>query len=334
MSLTLAQLAQGLGVEIDHALGARQLVGVKPLDTAGPEHLSFLDNAAYKDKAPTSKAGAMLVKPDDVHLVPATCVALVSKNPYAALAKALALFHPQPEVQPGISAQAVVSGKATIDPTARIEPGAVVYAGATIGPRVHVGAHTVIGEGVTLGAETRIGPHCSLIKTRVGERCIIHGGVRIGQDGFGFAPDGGKLVKVPQVGGVVIGNDVEIGANSTIDCGALGDTVLADMVKLDNQVQVAHNVTIGYATVVAAQTGIAGSTRIGAACMIGGQVGIAGHLAIADKVQVAGRSGVTKSITEPGSIWAGLPAEPIREWRRRMAAMSRLGRKDKKGEDA
>ncbi|MFZ2587225.1 MAG: UDP-3-O-(3-hydroxymyristoyl)glucosamine N-acyltransferase [Alphaproteobacteria bacterium] len=326
-TLTLTELAQGLGVMVTHELGALKLVGVRPLDVAGPEHVSFLDNPKYKEQAQATKAGVMLVRPEDVHLVPATCVALATANPYAALAKVLGLFHPVAEVVAGVSAQAVVSGSARVDPTARIEPGAVVYGGAVIGPRVHVGAHTVVGENVVIGAGTRIAPHVTLLKCRVGERCIIHSGVRVGQDGFGFAPSEKGLVKVPQVGGVVIGNDVELGANTTVDCGALGDTVLEDGVKLDNSVQIAHNVRIGKFTVIAAQTGIAGSTRIGAGCMIGGQVGVAGHIALADRVQVAARSGVTKSIAEVGAVWAGMPAEPMADWRRRMAAMARLGKK-------
>lgn len=329
MTLTLADLLQRLGLDAPAGAEALTLDGVRTLEAAEPSHLSFLDNSSYKAAAAATRAGAVLVRKADAGVLPEGVVALVTANPYAMMARALAVFHPEAPVVGGISAQAVVSDRAQVDPTARIEPGAVVYAGVTIGAGAHIGAHTVLGENVVVGNGTRIGSHCTLVKTTLGARCLVHSGVRIGQDGFGFAVDGATLVKVPQVGGVVIGDDVEIGANSTIDCGALGDTVIEDMVKLDNQVQVGHNVRIGKGSRVVAQTGIAGSATLGQFTLIGGQVGIAGHLTVADRVMVAARSGVTKSIETVGAVMAGIPAEPIMEWRRKVALLARLAKRKK-----
>lgn len=326
-ALTLLQLTQAIGLNPPPSGAEKVVSGVMPLEEAGPGQVSFLDNPKYRSSVSQTKAGAVFIRLNESQLLPPGCVALICPNPYAAMARALHAFNPTPGVVPGISKQAIVSESATIHPTARIEPGAVVYGGATVGEGAHIGAHVVIGEGCSVGAHTRIGPSCTLTKTKVGERCLIHPGVRIGQDGFGFATEGEQLIKVPQVGGVVIGNDVEIGANSTIDCGALGDTVLEDMVKLDNQVQIGHNAIIGKGTRIVAQTGIAGSTTIGKFNLIGGQVGMAGHITTADKVMVAARSGVSKSIEKPGSIMAGIPAVPINEWRRQVALVSRLLKK-------
>ncbi len=327
LSISLTHLAEALNIIPPTAGGDRLLSGVKPLDIAMGEHLSFLDNPAYRPAAKSTRAGAVLVKPDDAKFLPPDTVALLTPKPYVALAKALAMFHPTPELVAGISNQAIVSGKASVHETARIEPGAVVYAGAAIGARVHIGAGTVIGENVVLGAGSVISANCTIIKARVGERCLFHAGVRIGQDGFGFAHDGMELIKVPQVGGVVIGNDVEIGANACIDCGALGDTVIEDMVKIDNLVQIAHNVRIGRCTRVVAQVGIAGSSTLGTFNVIGGQSGVAGHVTLADGVMVAAHSGVTKDIPAKGAVVAGTPAEPIQQWRKKVAVISRLLKK-------
>lgn len=326
-TLTVAALAQALGLPVPPSGADRVLTAIRPLDEAMREHLSFLDNPAYKAQAATTHAGAVLVREAEAALLAADVVALVSPNPYVSFAKALALFHPEPALEPGTAATAAVDESATVHPTARIEPGAVIGPNAVIGEGALIGAATVIGAGCKVGDFTRIGPGCTLVKTAVGKRCILHPGVRTGQDGFGFAQDGAQVVKVPQVGGVVIGDDVELGANTTVDCGALGDTVIEDMVKVDNQVQIGHNVRVGAGCRIVAQTGIAGSTRLGRHCVVGGQVGIAGHLAIADKVQIAAMSGVTKSIDKVGEVVAGTPAHPIRQWRREVAVLARLAKK-------
>lgn len=334
MSFTVAALASHLGLnkpaEIAEESWNRPLLAIKPLDEAGPEDLSFLDNAGYKKQAMATRAGAVLVRGADAALLPESTLALVTPQPYVAFARALQLLYPQAAVQPGVSQFAVVSSQAVVHPGARVEPYAVIYAGATIGAGAHIGPHAVVGEGVQVGAGTKVGPHCTLQKVKVGAGCLLHPGVQIGQDGFGFAAapkDGGlEIIKVPQIGGVEIGNDVEIGAGSTIDCGALGNTVIEDMVKIDNQVQIGHNVHIGRGSRVVAQVGVAGSSRLGQFTVIGGQVGIAGHIEVADRVMVAACSGVTKSVTQAGSVVAGIPAVGIQEWRRQVGALARLAR--------
>ncbi|MBI1309655.1 MAG: UDP-3-O-(3-hydroxymyristoyl)glucosamine N-acyltransferase [Proteobacteria bacterium] len=329
MSLTIAALTAHFGLPTPPKGAELELRAVKPLEEAGPNDLSFLDNPAYKEAARKTRAGAVLVRPADVSLLPDATIALTTNHPYVAFAKALQLLYPQPVLAPGISEFAVVSSSATIHPTARVEPYAVIYAGTTVGEGVHIGAHAVIGQGVTIGQGTRIGAHVTLQKVSLGNNCLIHPGVRVGQDGFGFAvaPAAAgelELIKVPQVGFVTIGHGVEIGANTTVDCGALGNTVIEDDVKIDNQVQIGHNVHIGKGTRVVAQVGIAGSASLGKYTVIGGQSGIAGHLAIADKVMVAARSAVTKTITQAGAVVAGIPAVPINEWRRQVAAIARI----------
>jgi UDP-3-O-[3-hydroxymyristoyl] glucosamine N-acyltransferase len=331
MPFTVATLCAQLGVPVPHHGAEVELHAIRALGEATAADLSFLENSAYKQAAQTTKAGAVLVRAADAPLLPAGCTAIVVAQPYVAYARALALFYPAPPLAPGVSQFAVVSARAEIHPSARIEPYAVVYAGARVGAGAHIGAHVVVGENVVIGGETVVGAHATLQKCQIGPRCKIHPGVSIGQDGFGFAqgltPQGEpELVKIPHIGGVTIGADVEIGANTTIDAGALANTIIEDMVKLDKQVQIAHNVTIGYATRIAAQSAVAGSTKIGAWCVIGGKVGVAGHLEIAPKCMVAAMSGVTKSISAPGSVVSGMPAVPITQWRQQMAILARLSR--------
>lgn len=321
-ALTLAALCAQLGVAVPPQGGEGLLQGVKALHEATPNDLSFLDNAAYKAQAQATKAGAVLVRQTEAALLPSGVVAVICPQPYVAYARALQIFYPQPPVVGGVSQFAVISNRATIDPTARIEPYVVIYANVVVGPGAHVGAHVVLGEGVRIGSRTRIGAHATLERCTVGEDCYLHSGVRIGQDGFGFAQSGTELIKIPHLGRVVLGNRVEVGANSTIDAGALNDTTIADDVKLDKQVQIAHNVTLGRGVRIAAQSAVAGSSSVGEWCVIGGQVGIAGHLKIAPKCMVAATSGVTKSIEAPGSVVAGMPAVPIAQWRQQMAMLA------------
>lgn len=331
MEFTLGTLLTQLGLPVPQQKADTLITAIKPLDEAGPTDLSFLESPQFYAAAKTTRAGAVFARAADITHLPSTTIALVTNHPYTAFARALQLMYPDIPPQPGISQFAVVSGSATIDPTARIEPYAVIYAGARIGAGAHIGAHAVIGEGCTVGTGTRVGAHVTLSKTEVGAGCIIHPGARLGQDGFGFAvspgPDGQPLItKVPQIGRVVVGNNVEIGANCTIDCGALGNTVIEDHAKIDNLVQVGHNVRIGHGSRIVAQTGIAGSANLGKFTLIGGQAGIAGHLDIADRTMVAGRSGVTKSVEKPGSVLGGVPAVPINEWRRQVATLARMAK--------
>lgn len=331
MPVLFTDLAKQLHVTLPPPFEGKTYENVLPLDQAGPRDLSFLDNPKYTEQAKTTKAGFVLTRPEHAALLPQQgCSALTTQNPYAAFAIALQLLHPKPAVQPGISQFAVVSSSATIHPTARIEPYAVIYANVTVGEGAHIHAHAVLGDGVKVGAHSVVGAHCSLLKTTIGSHSQLHPGVRTGQDGFGFAFDKrdgiAHLIKVPQVGNVVIGNHVEIGAGTTIDCGAMANTIIEDQVKIDNQVQIGHNAHIGAGTRIVAQTGISGSAKIGMFTVIGGQSGVAGHLSIADGVMVAARSGVTKSIPQAGAVVAGLPAIPINEWRRQSAAVARLAK--------
>lgn len=321
-TFTIANLCAQLGIPVPAQHSTQELQGVATLAEAGPTQLGFLENPHYKAAAQITKAGAVLVRATEASLLPAGTVALVCPQPYVAYARALQLFYPQPSLVGGVSQFAVVSSTAKVHPTARIEPYAVIYAGAEIAEGAHIGAHVVVGEGVIIGAHSRIAPHATLMRCRMGERCLIHSGVRIGQDGFGYAQNGTTLVKIPHIGHVVIGNDVEIGANSTIDTGALSDTILEDHVKLDKQVQIAHNARLGVGVRIAAHSSVAGSVVIGAYTVMGGHVGVAGHLEIAPKCMVAAMSGVTKSIPNPGSVVAGMPAVPIAQWRQQMASLA------------
>ncbi|PZP39816.1 MAG: UDP-3-O-(3-hydroxymyristoyl)glucosamine N-acyltransferase [Pseudomonas fluorescens] len=324
MSITLQTLCEHLGLPVPEGKGNLTFNAVRPLHEAGPNDVSFFDNQLYKHGARTTAAGAVLIREKDASILPENAIALLTNQPYVAFARTLQLLYPEPQLEGGISQFAVVSGSAKIHPTARIEPYAVVYENANIGAHAHIGAHSVIGKGVIVGAGTRIGAHVTLQKTILGPNCIIHPGVRIGQDGFGFAVAQDKIIKVPQVGNVRIGAEVEVGANTTIDCGALGDTIIEDMVKIDNQVQIGHNVKIGRGSRVVSQVGIAGSASLGAFTVIGGQSGVAGHTTIADRVMVAARSGVTKSLSNVGEVVAGVPAVPILEWRKSVATLARL----------
>jgi len=239
----------------------------------------------------------------------------------------VALFHPEPEVVPGVHRSAQVDPSARIDPGAHVGPYAVVGARTVVGRGASVGAQVSLGADVAIGEGTRLNPGVVVYdRCRIGARCIVHSGAVIGSDGFGMARDAGRWIKIPQVGAVRIGDDVEIGANTTIDRGALDDTVIEEGVKLDNQIQVAHNCVIGAHTVIAGCTGISGSVTIGRNCMIGGGVGIVGHLSICDHVTISGMTLVAKSITRPGTYTSGLPMMPHAQWLRNAALLRRLDR--------
>jgi UDP-3-O-[3-hydroxymyristoyl] glucosamine N-acyltransferase len=259
---------------------------------------------------------------------------IVSDNPYAYYARAVALFHPEPAAVPGVHPSAQVDPTAIVDPGAEIGAFVTIGAGSRVGAGARVGASCTIGAKVTVGERTRLHPRVSVYDgCRIGARCIVHSGAVIGADGFGMAREGDHWGKIPQVGAVRIGDDVEIGANTTIDRGALGDTVIGDGVKLDNLIQVAHNVSIGANTVIAGCTGISGSTSIGRDCMIGGGVGFVGHISVCDRVTITGMTLVTKSITEPGTYSSGVAAQPHGEWLRTMARLRRLGDAPKRSDD-
>lgn len=324
MGISLGQLAVRHGCElrgdpdqvVDH---------VATLDGADARALTFLANPAYRRKLAATRAGAVILSAADAAECPVA--SLVAANPYVVFAHAATALHPPAPLDPGVHPRAVVAPGVEVPPSCQVGPGAVIGRDVVIGERVLVGPNAVIGDGVAIGDDTRIMPQATVYaRVRIGARCIVHTGVVLGADGFGFARDrDGRHVKVPQLGSVAVGDDVEIGACTTIDRGAIGDTVIGNGVKLDNQIMVAHNVRIGDHTVIAAQVGISGSTTIGARCIVGGKAGFAGHLEVADDVVIGGGTSVTGSIRSPG-IYAGggTPADLLPRWRRNMARFSQL----------
>jgi len=324
MGVSLGLLAVRHGCELRGDPG-RVVERVATLAGADDRSLTFLANSAYRSQLANTRAAAVILAPADAADCPVD--ALLTREPYVVYARVAAELHPAPEPQPGIHPTAVVGSGVVIPASCEIGPGVVLGLGVVLGERVVVGTRTVLGDGVAVGAGTRFMPGVTVYAgVRIGARCILHTGVVVGSDGFGFAREReGTYVKVPQLGSVAVGDDVEIGANTTIDRGAIDDTVIGNGVKLDNQIQVGHNVRIGEHTVIAAQTAIAGSTTIGARCTIGGQAGFAGHIVVVDDVVIGGGTAVTGSIRAAG-IYAGggTPADQLSRWRRNMARFGQL----------
>ena len=324
---SLGELAVRFGLEL-RGSPALRVSHVATLSQATEGALSFLANSRYRKHLGSSRATAIVVAPADVDACPVA--ALVDPNPYLAYAQIATLMYPVAPTTAGIHPSAVVASDARIAASASLGPLCVIEAGADIGERVKVGAGCTILAGARIGNDTQLMPRVTLYPAvSIGARCLLHAGAVIGADGFGFAPDQGIWFKVPQVGSVRIGDDVEIGANTTIDRGAIEDTIVENGAKLDNQIQVGHNVVIGAHTAIAACTGISGSTTIGKRCMIGGMVGFAGHLTIADDVTVTGCSLVSASIREAGSYSSGMPTVETRAWRRMVAHLRRFGEKER-----
>lgn len=319
---TLKALAEEFGLTLrgdpDHRVGS-----MATLAAAGPEDVSFLANPSYARQLADCRAGAVII--GEALAERWSGNALVSDNPYASWARIAAYLHPRPAAPAGVHPTAAIGDGAEVDPSASVGAHVSVAAGARIGRNVTIGPGCVIGDGVVIGQDSQlvarvyIGPGC-----RLGQRVLVHPGAVIGADGFGLAMDAGHWIKVPQLGAVVIGDDCEIGANTTIDRGAIEDTELAEDVRLDNQVQIAHNVRIGAHTAIAGCVGVAGSTRIGRYCMIAGACGIGGHLNICDKVVVTAMSTVLDSITEPGEYGSGIPARPHARWKRILVRLGQL----------
>jgi UDP-3-O-[3-hydroxymyristoyl] glucosamine N-acyltransferase len=319
---TLGQLAARFGLVLRGDPDV-PVHAVATLRDATPGTVTFLANPRYRRYLASTRAAAVIV--DASAAAECATAALVSKNPYAAYARIAAWLHPEPRAAAGVHPSAVVDPSASVAPSAHVGPHAVIEAGARVGERAEIGAGCVLGAGASIGEDTRLAARVTLYRgVTVGRRCIVHSGAVLGADGFGIAQDADGWVKVPQLGSVVVGDDVEIGANTTIDRGAIEDTVIEDDVKLDNQIQVAHNVRIGAHTAIAGCVGISGSTTIGRHCMIGGGVGIAGHLEIADNVAVLGMSLVSRSLTKPGIYSASVPAIEARDWRRVVARLRHL----------
>ncbi|MHC4990940.1 MAG: UDP-3-O-(3-hydroxymyristoyl)glucosamine N-acyltransferase [Planctomycetota bacterium] len=299
----------------------RRIRGIATLAAADPDQLSFLTNVRYARAARATRAGAVLVGPESGLEGPDL---LVADEPQLALARLLELFHPAPPRPVGVSPDARLASTVRLGRDVAVGPFAVVERDVSLGDAVVVGAGAVVGAGSVIGAETELKPRVVVYPgTRIGERCLVHAGVVLGGDGYGFATSGGVHHKVPQVGGLIIGDDVEIGANTTVDRGALDDTRIGSGTKLDNLVMIAHGVQLGEAALMAAQTGISGSTRVGRATMWGGQSGAAGHLEIADGSVIASKSAVYGDIRK-GAFVAGIPAVDHRSWKRSQAIVGRL----------
>ena len=307
---------------------ARQVSGFATLTAARPDQLAFVTGARYRADVPASRASAILVTARDAEQLAAESARLwVCRDPYllfARLAQHFEAANAAPAV-PGIAATAVVAGRATVAPSAMIGPHVTIDADALIGADVRIGGGVAIGAGVVVGAGTRIHPGVTIYAgCRIGERCIVHAGAVIGADGFGFARDGAAWVKIPQTGAVVIGDDVEIGANTTIDRGALDDTRIGNGVKLDNQIQIAHNVEIGDHTIMAAFVGIAGSAVIGKRCMIGGAARIMGHVTIVDDTVISTQTFVSRSITKAAQYTGYYPMAEHAAFEKSAAVLRRL----------
>jgi UDP-3-O-[3-hydroxymyristoyl] glucosamine N-acyltransferase len=319
---TLAQLAERFDLRL-HGDGGTAIAGVATLANAGAGQLAFLANPRYRRELERTSASAVVLHEADLEVAPVAC--LVAANPQAAFARIAALYDPRTLPAPGIHPSAAIDASAHIDPAASI--GAFV----SIGARSVVAAGAVVGAGCVIGEDCVIGEECELVarvtlvcRVRLGRRVIVHPGAVIGADGFGLAMENGRWMKVPQLGGVMIGDDCEVGANTSIDRGALDDTVLEEDVRLDNQIQIGHNVRIGAHTAIAGCVGIAGSTRIGRHCLIAGAVGINGHIEICDRVTIHAMSTVLNSIDQPGEYSSGTTLQDHRMWRRNAARFKHL----------
>jgi UDP-3-O-[3-hydroxymyristoyl] glucosamine N-acyltransferase len=324
---SLKELADIAGGELsDGADGEARFHDVAPLSEASASDLSFLDNRRYVESYRQSKAGACIVVPGLAEKAPKGMGLVLMDDPYRGYARVARAFYPLAEVEVNISTNSSIDETAELGAGCRIDPGVVIGAGVGIGPRCWIGANSVIGQGVVIGEDCRIGANVTLDYTVIGSQVIVHTGVRIGQDGFGFAMGPQGHLKVPQLGRVIVEDDVEIGANSTIDRGTGPDTVIGAGTKIDNLVQIGHNVRIGKACIIVAQVGISGSTSIGDFAAMGGQVGIAGHLQIGAGAQIAAQSGVMRNI-DPGQKIGGSPSQPFREWMRGIAAIEKMSKK-------
>ena len=322
-SFSADELARRFELDVRGIGSVHRIIGVGTLSGAGPQQLAFLANPKYRSQLATTQAGVVVMREEDAAGFAGT--ALVASDPYATFAKIAALFEPRSSHVPGIHPSAVVDPGASVDPSAHIGPH------VSIGARSKVGAGAVIGPGCVIGDDCEIGEGSELVarvslvtRVRLGRRVRVHPGAVLGADGFGLAMDGGRWLKVPQLGGVLVGDDSEIGANTTIDRGALEDTVLEEDVRLDNQIQIGHNARIGAHTAMAGCAAVAGSARIGRYCLIGGGAGVLGHLEVCDRVIVTAMSLVTHSIREPGEYSSGTPLMDNRSWRKNAARFKQL----------
>lgn len=322
VSFTLAELATFCGAEL-RGEGDCRIHGVETLESATAGQISFFNNAKYRKFLKDTKASAVILRPADVADYSGN--ALLSDNPYLAWARVTRCFAPNKNREQGVHVSAIVAEDASIAPEAAVAAGAVIGAESVVEANAFVGPNCVLGKNVFLGEGSQLLASVVLMDgVSIGKNCIVHPGAIIGSDGFGLANDEGRWEKVAQLGSVLIGDNVEIGANTTIDRGAIHDTVIHDGVKLDNQIQVAHNVEIGENTAIAACTGISGSTRIGSGCTLAGGVGVVGHIDLADGVHVSGASVVSRSLREPGVYTGGVLAMPHKVWQKNIARIKQL----------
>ncbi len=327
--MALAEIAAIAGAAVPQGAPDLLIESVASLEEAGPRDLSYMDNARYADALTATRAGLCLVSARFAPKVSAGTYALVVAEPYRTYASVLGRLYPD-ALRPGpVFGDKGVSPGSCVHPSARLEDGVTVDPGVVIGPGAQIGRNTVLAAGAVIGPNCRIGrdcsvgPHASVLHALVGNRVTLHPGVRIGQDGFGYALGQGRHMKVAQTGRVVIQDDVEIGANTTVDRGTTRDTVIGEGTKIDNLVQIAHNVVIGRHCIIVSQTGISGSTTLEDYVVLAGQVGVVGHLRIGAGSQIAGSSNVNRDVP-PGSRWGGTPAKPVREWFREMTTLKSL----------
>lgn len=334
--VSLEEIAEITGATISHnskethsSINKSLFSGVAPLEIAEKNDISFLDNTKYLSSLKNSKAGACFIREKFANRAPCEMILLITEEPYYAYAIIAQKFYPQEKFVAEISPRANISSSASIGKNVRIEVGATIGDNVKIADNCIVGANTILDKSVEIGENTKIGGLCSISHTLIGKNVIIHRGVHIGQDGFGFAAGKKGITKVPQLGRVIIEDNVEIGSGTCIDRGAGHDTKIGFSSKIDNLVQIGHNVQIGSFTMIAAQTGIAGSTKIGNAVLIGGQVGFSGHNVIGNSVKIAAQSGVMTDIPD-GATYGGSPAVPIMEWHRQNATIAKISRKKSK----
>ncbi len=323
----LGELARIAGAELDaEADPAAMIADVAPLDRAGPAEIGFLDDKRYVPQLSRTRAGACLLRPEMAKEAPEGLALLLTAEPHRGFARIAEAFYPRMTGPTAVDPSAVIDPSARVGEGCDIAAGVVIGAAAEIGDHCAIGAHAFIGPGVVLGSSSAVGAGASLMYCIIGERVIIHAGARIGQDGFGYILGKDGHQKVPQLGRVLVGDDVEIGANTTIDRGALGDTEIGAGSKIDNLVQIGHNVRLGRGCVVVAQVGISGSTALGDFVMIAGQAGLSGHLNVGHGARIGAKSGVMRDIA-PGDTVFGYPAMPRKQYMRQVALIARLAKK-------
>ena len=319
----VAAVINGIAAKSDHMLS-----GVAPLQTAGSNEVSFLDNSRYASLLEKTGAGAVIVHPDMVNRVPPSATPIITTAPYEGWARVAALFHPLAPASPGIHPTAFVASNAFVDPTAEIGAFACIEGRAQVGPRCRIGPYANVGSGVVVGEDCRIGSHATISHALLGARVCLLPGVRVGQEGFGFANTKAGFLTIPHLGRVIIGDDVEIGANSTIDRGSIQDTVIGAGSRLDNLVQIGHNVRLGRCCVIVAQAGISGSTVLEDFVQVGGQAAMAGHLRIGRGARIGAQAGVISDVPAE-AILLGSPAQPRHEFFRQVATLKRMVRRPK-----